>query len=133
MNKRFHIWSAACSQAISLGILGTPNIGEGFISHIVNHKHFLAIAGIGLMLAGLLVVLGLAAWWHWTGYWAALSFVDAIGLMSPSTAALATIALSENSGVLYFVFADTPLYGLLLEVGAALFVTGRMSRKIMWE
>jgi len=100
---------------------------------MMNPKHYLAIAGIGLMLVGLLVVFGLAALWLWTGYWVALSFVDAIGLMSPSTAALATIALSDNSGVLYFVFADTPLYGLLLVVGAALFVIGKIRRKIMWE
>ena len=76
------------------------------------------------MLAGLLVVLGLTTWWLWTGNWVALSFVDAIALMSPSTAASATITLSD-SDVLYFVFADAPLYGLLLVVGAILFVIGK--------
>ena len=76
------------------------------------------------MLVGLLVVLGLATWWLWTGIWVALSFVDAIALMSPSTAASATITLSD-SDVLYFVFADAPLYGLLLVVGAILFVIGK--------
>ena len=76
------------------------------------------------MLAGLLVVLGLMAWWLWSGYWVTLSFVDAIALMSPSTAALATITISD-SDVLYFVFVDAPLYGLLLVVGATLFVIGK--------
>jgi hypothetical protein len=94
----------------------------------MNPKHYLLIAGIGLMLAGLLVVLGLAAWWLWSGYWVALSLVDAIGFMNPSTAASATIALSD-SDVLYFVFADAPLYGFLLVVGAALFVIGKWNRQ----
>jgi hypothetical protein len=90
-------------------------------------KHSLKIAGIGLLLAGLLVVLGLATWWLWGGYWVALSVVDAIAFMSPSTAASATDALSD-SDILYFVFADAPLYGLLLVTGAALLV-GRQVAK----
>ena len=80
------------------------------------------------MLAGLLVVLGLAAWWLWSGYWVALSLVEAIALMSPSTAAFATITISD-SDVLYFVFAEAPLYGLLLVVGAVLFVIGKWNRQ----
>ena len=90
----------------------------------MNPKHYPVIAGIGLILAGLLVVLGLAAWWLWSGYWVALSFIEAIALMSPSTAAFATITLSD-SDVLYFVFVDAPLYGLLLVLGAILFVIGK--------
>jgi hypothetical protein len=93
----------------------------------VNSKHFLHIAGIGLMLAGLLVALGLAAWRFWSGYWLELSFVDAIGLASPS--ASATIALSD-SDVLYFVFADAPLYGLLLLVGAVLLAVEQVARVV---
>ena len=80
------------------------------------------------MLAGLLVVLALAAWWLWSGYWVALSVVDAIGLLNPGIAALATDTLSDSE-VLYFVFAEAPLYGLLPVVGAALFVAGKWSRK----
>ena len=80
------------------------------------------------MLAGLLVVLGLAAWWLWSGYWVALSLVEAIALMSPSTAAFATITISD-SDVLYFVFAEAPFYGLLLVVGAVLFVIGKWNRQ----
>jgi hypothetical protein len=95
----------------------------------VNPKHHLHIAGIGLMLAGLLVVLGLAAWWLWTGNWVALSVVDAVGLMSPSTAASATIALSD-SDILYFVFVDAPLYGLLLVAGAVLLATNQVIRVV---
>ena len=81
------------------------------------------------MLAGLLVVLGLAAWRFWSGHWLELSFVDAIGLVSPSAAASATIALSD-SDVLYFVFADAPLYGLLLLVGAALLAVEQVARVV---
>jgi hypothetical protein len=84
----------------------------------------LTIAGIGLLLAGLLVVLVLAAWWLWSGYWLALSVVDAMGLISPSTATLATDTLSD-SDVLYFVLAEAPVYALLLVVGAVLFVIGK--------
>jgi hypothetical protein len=61
----------------------------------------------------------------------ALSFVDAIGFMSPSTAASATIALSD-SDILYFVFVDAPFYGLLLVAGVVLFAghqVVRVSRK----
>jgi len=94
----------------------------------MNLRHPLTIAGIGLLLAGLLVVLGLAVWRLWSGYWVALSVVDAIAFMSPSTAASATDALSD-SDILYFVFADAPLYGLLIVAGAALLVVGMWDRK----
>lgn len=80
------------------------------------------------MLAGLLAIFGLAAWWLWTGNWVALSVVDAIGFMYPSAAASATEALSD-SDILHFVFADAPLYGLLLVAGAVLFVKGMWGRK----
>lgn len=73
---------------------------------------------------GLLEILGLAGWWLWTGNWVALSFVDAIGLIDPGTSALTTLLLS-GSDVLYFVFADTPLYGWLLGLGATLFVIAK--------
>ncbi len=95
-------------------------------------ENALEMTGIGFMLAGLLVVLALAAWWLWSGYWVALSVVDAIGLWSPSTAALATDALGDSE-VLYFVFAEAPLQGLLPAVGAALFVAGKWSRKTAAE
>ncbi len=81
------------------------------------------------MLAGLLVVLGLAAWWLWSGYWVGLSFVDAIGFMSPSTAASALIALSD-SDVLYYVFADAPLFSLLLVAGAVLLAAKQVLRVV---
>jgi hypothetical protein len=84
----------------------------------------LTIIGIGLLLAGLLGILALAAWWLWSGYWLAISMVDAIGLVSPSTAAMATTTLSSID-ILYFVFAEAPLYSLLLVVGAVLFVIGK--------
>jgi hypothetical protein len=95
----------------------------------VNQKHYLLIAGIGLMLAGLFVVLGLAAWWLWSGYWVALSLVDAIGFISPSTAASAIDALSD-SDILYFVFVDAPLYGLLLVAGAVLLAAKQVIRVV---
>jgi hypothetical protein len=93
----------------------------------VNQKHYLLIAGIGFLLAGLLVVLGLAAWWLSSGYWVGLSLVDAIGFVSPSTAASAIIVLSD-SDVLYFVFVDAPLYGLLLVVGTVLLAAEQVLR-----
>jgi hypothetical protein len=95
----------------------------------VNPKHYLLISGIGLMLAGLLVVLGLAAWWLWSGYWVGLSLVDAIGFMSPSIAASAIDVLSD-SDILYFVFVDAPLYGLLLVVGAVLLAGEQVLRVV---
>ena len=81
------------------------------------------------MLAGLLVVLGLAAWWLWTDSWLGLSLVDSIGLLSPGTAALAT-ELFSDSDILYFVFAEAPLYGLLLGVGAVLFAGSQAVRVV---
>ena len=95
---------------------------------MMNPKHYLTISGIGLMLAGLLVVLALAARWLWSDYWVALSVVDAIGLISPGTAAQATDALSD-SDILYFIFAEAPLYSLLLVLGPVLFVIGKYMEK----
>lgn len=102
-------------------------IRDSYIYRIVNQKHYLLIAGIGFLLAGLLVALGLAAWWLWSGYWVGLSLVDAIGFVSPSTAASAIIVLSD-SDILYFVFVDAPLYGLLLVVGAVLLAAEQVLR-----
>jgi hypothetical protein len=95
---------------------------------MMNPKSYLTISGIGLMLAGLLVVLALAARWLWSGYWVALSVVDAIGLISPGAAAQATDSLSD-SDILYFVFAEAPLYSLLLVLGLVLFVIGKYMEK----
>jgi hypothetical protein len=99
---------------------------------MMNPKHYLTISGIGLMLAGLLVVLALVARWLWSGYWVALSIVDAIGLISPGTAAQATDTLSDSDS-LYFVLAEAPLYGLLLVLGAVLFVTGKSKENTKTE
>jgi hypothetical protein len=95
---------------------------------MVNPKHYLTICGIGVMLTGLLVMLALVARWFWSGSWVALSVVDAIGLISPASAALATDTLSD-SDILYFVLAEAPLYGLLFVLGAVLFVTGMINEK----
>jgi hypothetical protein len=86
------------------------------------------MSGIGVMLTGLLVVFALAARWFWSGSWAALSVVDAIGLISPGTAAEATGILSD-SDLLYFVLAEAPLYGLLFMLGAVLFLAGMIKEK----
>lgn len=81
------------------------------------------------MFAGLLVVVGLAAWWLWFGNWLAISLIDAIGFMGPSIAAWATMAVS-NFDVLYFVFADAPLYALLLVTGAVLLLGIQLARVV---
>lgn len=81
------------------------------------------------MLAGVLVVGGLVVWWLWFGDWLGISLIDAIGFISPSIAAWASIAVS-NFDVLYFIFADAPLYGLLLVTGAVLLLGVQLARVI---
>jgi hypothetical protein len=80
-------------------------------------------SGIALILAAALVLLALVGWWLKSGVWVALLLVDAVNLLSTKVTSTATILLSDFDA-LYYVFAEAPLYALLLAFGAVLAITG---------
>ena len=93
----------------------------------MNHVRITLYSGIVLLAAGGLVIAALAIWWSLTGHWVALSLIDSVGFLSPKNAATASVFLSE-SDVFYFIFAEMPLYGLLMTLGGALILIRQTSK-----
>ena len=93
----------------------------------MKQRNYLTVTGIGLLLAGSLLVLALTLWWLRTGDWLALSSIDALGLMSPIAAAWTAMIVSDFD-IFYFVFAEAPLYSVLLISGAILLIGIQIAR-----
>ncbi len=91
----------------------------------MNLSRIIWYSGISFLIAGCLAVVALAVWWLLTGYWVLLSLIDSVALLSPNTAAAASAFLSE-SDVFYFIFAEMPLYGLLVTLGGVLILLGQI-------
>ena len=89
----------------------------------MNYVRITLYSGIVLLIAGGLVTAALAIWWSLTSHWVALSLIDSVGFLSPKNAAAASVFLSE-SDVLYFIFAEMPLYGLMFALGGLVILPG---------
>lgn len=94
----------------------------------MTRKRYRVVFGIGLFLAGMLVFIGLSVLALRSGHWPGVSLVDVIAFIDPAISARMAIALSD-SDILFFVLADSPLYGWLLGVGTAFFVSAMLSRQ----